>query len=142
MRRDVAASPRRGSHRLSLLTVPRAASREAHCQADRGINLSAVESRKLVDRKYCFIAIGDLFTEKISHAQQNSSVNVPEVSYLHDDKLKFTLYILMRRKLPDASFYLIQPGIPLHYELRYCFRTRENQHGSNLSPTLEKYLHS
>lgn len=68
MRRDVAASPRRGSHRLSLLTVPRAASREAHCQADRGINLSAVESRKLVDRKYCFIAIGDLFTEKISHA--------------------------------------------------------------------------
>ena len=69
MRRDVAASPRRGSHRLSLLTVPRAASREAHCQADRGINLSAVESRKLVDRKYCFIAIGDLFTEKISHAR-------------------------------------------------------------------------
>ena len=69
MRRDVAASPRRGSHRLSLLTVPRAASREAHCQADRGINLSAVESRKLIDRKYCFIAIGDLFTEKISHAQ-------------------------------------------------------------------------
>ena len=49
-------------------TVSRAASREAHCQADRGINLSAVESRKLVDRKYCFIAIGDLFTEKISHA--------------------------------------------------------------------------
>ena len=50
-------------------TVSRAASREAHCQADRGINLSAVESRKLVDRKYCFIAIGDLFTEKISHAR-------------------------------------------------------------------------
>ena len=71
MRRDVAASPRRGSHRLSLLTVPRAAFREAHCQADRGINLSAVESRKLVDRKYCFIAIGDLFTEKISHARVN-----------------------------------------------------------------------
>ena len=54
---------------LDYETVPRAASREAHCQADRGINLSAVESRKLVDRKYCFIAIGDLFTEKISHAQ-------------------------------------------------------------------------
>ena len=74
MRRDVAASPRRGSHRLSLLTVPRAASREAHCQADRGINLSAVESRKLVDRKYCFIAIGDLFTEKISHARFQSEI--------------------------------------------------------------------
>ena len=70
----MAASPRRGSHRLSLLTVPRAASREAHCQADRGINLSAVESRKLVDRKYCFIAIGDLFTEKISHARFQSEI--------------------------------------------------------------------
>lgn len=82
MRRDVAASPRRGSHRLSLLTVPRAASREAHCQADRGINLSAVESRKLVDRKYCFIAIGDLFTEKISHAPLGCETTFQLLYYL------------------------------------------------------------
>ena len=67
----MAASPCRGSQVLALFILPQATAREAHCQADRGINLSAVESRKLIDRKYCFIAIGDLFTEKISHARVN-----------------------------------------------------------------------
>ena len=69
IRRNVAAFPCRGSHRLSLLTVPLATSHEAHCQADRGINLSAIELRNICTIKTVFNTIEYLFTEKVSQAR-------------------------------------------------------------------------
>ena len=83
MRRAVAASPCRGSQVLALFILPQATAREAHCQADRGINLSPT----LFAIDIIYNIIEGLFTENSSQAQLKVMIWRYFISYWNNRRI-------------------------------------------------------